>query len=235
LPANFTPPAGATGTQAPGAPPPPPTFTQALTQQFGQSNPFAGQAANVGNIASNLAAPGAQFAPSSLFGNPLETAQARAQNLLDQNLAGINAGMASQGNSSRAALMRGAAIGEASTNLGDILAQRGLQQRQTDMDRLLAASGQQGAFQQQDVGRQLQAMLGAGQLEQGQQGLNQQAQQLAMQGLGGLGQQGIGLTGIGVQEQQIPGLSGALGLLGSFGNTESAGTSRNRTTSGKYI
>lgn len=221
----------------PEAPPAPPTFTEALSNTFGQGNPFTGQAAELGAIAGQLGAPGAQFAPSTLFGNPLETAQARAQNLLEQNLAQTQAGFgaAGLGNSSRAALTRGAAIGEAATNLGDILAQRGLQQRQTDLDRLLSASTQQGGFQQQDVSRQLQAMLGGGQLEQGQQALNQAAQQLALGGLGQLGQQGAGLTGIAAQEQQVPGLGGVLSMLGQFGQSISSGTTGGRTTAGKYI
>ncbi len=167
----------------------------------------------------------------------MQTARDQAQALLEQNLAGINAGFAGagMGNSSRRALERGAAIGTAATGLGDVLAQRGLATRQQDLDRLLAASGQQGAFNQQDVGRGLQAMLGAGQLEQGQQGLNLQGQGLAMQGLQQLGQLGTGLAGIGAQEQTLPSLAQVIALLGQFGKTSGGTQTSGRTLAGLGI
>lgn len=210
----------------------PPTFSEALAGAFGAGNPFGVGAANLGQTAGQLGAAGSPFQPLGLFGNPLETAEARAQHLLGQNLANIGAGFggAGLGSSSRAALAKGAAIGEAATGLGDILAARGLQTRGEDLTRLLSAAGTAEALGQQERGRALQAILGGGQLEQGQQALNQQAIAQALGSLGNLANLGGLLSGIGAQEQMAPGVQQILQALGLFGRTagetQFAGTGR---------
>jgi hypothetical protein len=126
-----------------------------------------------------------------LFGNPLETAQVQAQRLLGQNLAETQAGFSGRGmgNSSRAALARGEAVGRASAELGDTLARLGLQNRQ-------AEQGQLG-----------QLLLGAG-----QQGL--EAQQLALNANAQLGNQGGTLMNVGQQEMTPQGIEAILQFLG---------------------
>lgn len=164
---------------APPAPPPgggaagggpPPTTNQMLANQFGT---------------------GDLFSPLGMFGNPLDTAQTRAQRLLDQNLAETQAGFSGRGmgNSSRAALARGEAVGRASAELGDTLARLGLQNRQTEQNQL----GQM--------------LLGAG-----QQGLS--AQQLALNANAQLGNQGGTLMNIGQTEMTPQGIEAILQFLG---------------------
>lgn len=138
----------------------------------------------------------AQFGTGNPFGmgaqgNPLDTAQSLAQYNLGKALAGIRAryGNAGLGNSGRESMAEGTAAGEMGANLGDILAQRG----------------------QQQAGLGLQAMLGAGQQQQGQQALGLQG----AQGLGNIGQL---LTGIGASEQSIPNINAIMNLLNMWSN-----------------
>jgi len=129
--------------------------------------------------------------PSAITFDPIQTAQTRAQNLLDQNLAQMRAGFGASGlgNSSRSALAQGAAVGQAGAELGDILAGRGLQQRASD----------QQAF--------INALLGAGQqnLAERQQGLQ------GLEFLAGLGRD---IGNVGQAEQRLPGLEGIMAFLG---------------------
>jgi hypothetical protein len=234
---DFTAAAGATppGAAAGGTPPPVnntvPNFSDVLEGGFGKGNPFVpGSTPGIGDIAGTLGGPGGAFQPLGLFGNPVETAVSRAQQLLGQNLAQLQAGFAGSGlgNSSRSALARGAAIGEATTGLGDVLAARGLSTRAEDLNRLATVSGQQGGLNQQSIGTALQAALGGGQLA-----LNQQGQTL--DALGRLGDLGTGVTGIGAQEQIPPGLQGILSLLGLFPSTQTYGRGSSLGRSGIFV
>lgn len=179
----------ATTTPLGGAPAPGPSqFQQILDTQYGQGNPFG---------------------PMSWYGdNPLQTAQAAAQQALDKNLAGIRAryGAAGTGNSARAGIAEGTALGEMATGLGDVLAQRGLAARSDDLGRLAQMFGTAG---QQDL----------------------MAKELALRGTQGLSNLGTGYTGIGAQEQGIPNMEGLLSWLATFSNT--TGRGRGGMTGGK--
>lgn len=160
-----------------------PTFADALGAQFGADNPFG-----VRELGGE---------------NPLETAKAAAQRMLESNIANTRARFGGMGtaNSDRAALAEGQAIGDMSTFLGDRLANIGEQ-----------------AFQN-DANRALSAILGAGQNDLARSqlalGLNQQ--------LGGFG---TGLTGVGAQETQIPNLGEIIGYLAAFSGAGGGGTSK---------
>lgn len=190
---------------------------QALQQQGGGGQNGAGKPPQGGNAGPTYQdAMDAQFGADNPMGmrnwygdNPLETAQAVAQRVLGQNLAGIRAryGAGGLGNSDRAALAEGDAMAQMATNLGDILAQRG-----------------EGAYQA-DAARGLQALLGAGNLQNANDAL---ALQLNQQ-LGGFG---TGLTGIGGQETQIPNLGPIIGFLASMASSFGQGNSRSRGNSG---
>ncbi len=208
----------------PAVPEAPPNFTDVLANQFGAGNPFApGSQASIQDIATQGSQAGSPFAPSDLFGNPLQTAQDAAQRFADQQLAGIRQQFAGQGlgNSSRSALTQGAALGQIGTNLGDILAQRGLQQRSADLNRLAATSGQQAGLNQQAANTSLQAILGAGEQQLAGQQLGLQATQQQFN-------QGQAISALQQAETQVPGLSAFLQALGLF----PAGSSQQTTTGG---
>jgi hypothetical protein len=166
------------------APTTPQTFQGFLNTQFGQGNPFGLQ---------------------SWYGdNPIQTAQAAANQNLGTNLAGIRAqyGQEGLGTSSREALAEGTATAQTNTQLGAQLAQLGQTARATD------------------VGNALQATLGAG-------ALNNQA-------TANLAQQGAGLTGIGQGEQNLPGLGAILSLLSAFQSTVGTGGQSQSGISSKF-
>lgn len=179
---------GPNGTPVPPSGPPPSQFQQIMDRQFGQGNPF-GQMSWYGD-------------------NPLQTAQNAAQQALDKNLAGIRAryGAAGTGNSARAGIAEGTALGEMATGLGDVLSQRGLSARSDDLGRLASMFSNAG---QQDL----------------------MAKELALKGTQGLANLGTGYTGIGAQEQGIPNMEGLLSWLATFSNTRGGG--RGGMTGGK--
>lgn len=175
-----------------------------------------GSTGPLGQPANYQGALNAQFGAGNPFGqrdwyggNPLETAQAAAQRAFDENLANIRARFAGMGTpgSARQAIAEGTALGEFGTGLGDVLAQRG-----------------EGAYQN-DATRGLQALLGAGNL----QNVNNSLALQANQQLGGLG---TGLTGLGASEQGIPNLGELLALLGAFQSIAGTGGSRSKGSSG---
>jgi len=121
-------PQGSNNGQPQTAPAPTPTpapaqpgYSDVLTGQFGQGNPFGMQ--------------------SWYGGNPLQTAATMAQRKLDENLAQLRARYGAQGlgASSRLGLAEGQAIGDTMTGLGDVLAQRGQQAYASDASRGLEA------------------------------------------------------------------------------------------------
>jgi hypothetical protein len=122
--------------------------------------------------------------------NPIETARAAAQRGLDENLANVRARYAGSGfgSSGREALAEGQAVGDFATQFGDVAAQRGLQERQTGLDRLAQMFSTAGA---QDI----------------------QGRALGLQADQAMANLGTGLTAIGAQEQEIPNLSNAIALL----------------------
>src|SRR4030095_3336453 len=131
--------------------------------------------------------------------NPIQTARAAAQRGLDENLANVRARYAGSGfgNSARGGVAggrggggraRGKAVGDSATQFGDVAAARGLQERQTGLDRLAQMFSTAGA---QDI----------------------QGRALGLQAEQAMANLGTGLTAIGAQEQEIPNLSNAIALL----------------------
>src|SRR5262245_29830215 len=96
----------------------------------------AGQKPGGGNRGMGAMGGGAPFGLQSWYGgNPLQTASDLASRNLQKNLAGIRSryGAGGLGRSDREAMAEGTAAGEAATGLGDVLAQRGLQARESDV------------------------------------------------------------------------------------------------------
>jgi hypothetical protein len=166
------PPNTGTPTTTPPAEGPPPTFLDAFNTALGGG-------------ASQLLGPMEWTGP-----NPIQTARAAAQRGLDENLANVRARYAGSGfgNSAREALAEGQAVGDFATQFGDVAAARGLQERQTGLDRLAQMFSTAGA---QDI----------------------QGRALGLQADQALANLGTGLTAIGAQEQEIPNLSNAIALL----------------------
>ncbi len=133
----------------PGAPAPPaadPTFTGALTGQYGQGQPF------------NL---------QSWYGdNPLETGKAAATQNLEKNLASIRNTYAGGGlgTSAQEALAEGTAAAQMNTQLGQYLSSLGQQSRATDVNTALNAFLGAGQQQLQGQQNQIQANQGMGNL-----------------------------------------------------------------------
>lgn len=173
-PAPGTPPAGA-GTTAPAAPANP-SVDEALNSMYG-------------------ADASKKFQQDWYGDNPLKTAEAAANRLLEGNLASVRNRYAQSGfgSSGREALAEGQAVGDVDTNLGAKLADLGTQVKGTDMDRLANMFATWG---QQDI--QGKAVAGD---------LNQQLANL-----------GTGLTGIGASEQAIPGTDVISALLANMSN-----------------
>lgn len=160
--------------------------------QFGQQNlPGGATPPSLQDLLQGQFGTSPLLQPLPFTADPIGTAERRAQHLLEQNLANIGAQFTGSGlgASSRNDLLRGAAIGEASASLGDVIAQRALQQRQFE----------QGTF--------LNALAAAG-------AQNLQEQGAAMDFLRFLADAGGLLTNIGQAEQTVPGLAGILQVLG---------------------
>jgi hypothetical protein len=140
-----TPPAAPAGT-----PPaqPAPTFSGALTGQYGQGQPFDLQ---------------------SWYGdNPLETGAAAATQNLNKNLASIRNTYAGGGlgTSAQEALAEGTAAAQMNTQLGQYLSQLGQTSRAQDVQTALQAFLGAGQQQLQGQQNQIQANQGMGQLGQ---------------------------------------------------------------------
>jgi len=174
----------------PAAPAGPPQFGQVLNHQFGEGNPFA---------------------PQTWYGgNPLETARDMANREFDKKMAALSAQSApGGGQSSRAALASGTALGEYGTGLADVLATRGQEARNADVNR---------------VGN---LMLGAGQQDLTAQGLG-------LENVKTLGDLGKLVTAIGGSEQAIPDLNALLQWFSQHGKSrgKSKTTQHGRTKSG---
>lgn len=141
LPPVTTPATG--GGPAPGATP---SFLEILMQQFGRGNPF-------GDLPSGP--------------DPVAAARAQADAWVNPRLADLRERFAGTGiasNSGRSGLEQGRLAGAAEAGLGTNLAQLGVQQRGSDLDRLM------------------QGVLGSGQLSISQQQLPLQALQLLLGG-----------------------------------------------------
>jgi len=167
-----TPPGPGAPTVTPPQEGPPPSFLEAFNTALGGG-------------ASQLLGPMEWTGP-----NPIQTARAAAQRGLDENLANVRARYAGSGfgNSAREALAEGQAVGDFATQFGDVAAARGLQERQTGLDRLAQMFSTAGA---QDI----------------------QGRALGLQADQALANLGTGITAIGAQEQEIPNLSNAIALL----------------------
>jgi hypothetical protein len=180
------PPAGAGKGAAPPAAPTAPGGPTVTPPQEGAPPSFL-DAFNtaLGGGASETLGPMAWTGP-----NPIETARAAAQRGLDENLANVRARYAGSGfgSSGREALAEGQAVGDFATQFGDIAAARGLQERQTGLDRLAQMFSTAGA---QDI----------------------QGRALGLQADQALANIGTGLTAVGAQEQEIPNLPNAIALL----------------------
>lgn len=167
---------------------PPPTTAGLLDTQFGQGA-------------------GTAFGPWQNGANPLDTAQALAQRNLGQALAGIRAryGANGLGNSGREALSEGEATGSAIAQLGDLLAQRGMDQNKTALSALLGAGSQ-----------------------------NLQGRALDLQNAQQLGTQGQAFTGISASEQNPPLMNAIMNLLGMFGPVSTSGQSTQTTSTHSF-
>lgn len=190
--------------------PPPPGTNTAPAGQGGQKNQPAPAGPSYTDALAAQFGEGNPFGQRSWYGgNPLETARAEAEEAVGQQLALLRAqyGAGGLGNSSRLALAQGQAIGDFGRGLGDVLAQRG-----------------EAAFQG-DAARGLQAILGAGNLQNANNAIALQANQQ----LAGLG---TGLTGIGAQEQSLPNLEAIAALLGAFQTVTGGGNNNSRGASG---
>ena len=144
--AAATPPAAPAATPAPAQPAP--TFSGALTGQYGQGQPFDLQ---------------------SWYGdNPLETGKAAATQNLQKNLADIRNTYAGGGlgTSAQEALAEGTATAQMNTQLGQYLSQLGQTARADDATRALQAFLGAGQQQLQGQQNQIQANQGMGQLGQ---------------------------------------------------------------------
>jgi len=132
--------------------------------------------------------------------NPLETANAAANQNLGVNLADIRNRFAGMGtaNSAQEALAEGAATAQSNIGIAQYLSQLGQEAHN------------------QDATRGLNALLGAGQ----QQIQGQQNQIQATQGEGQLGQL---LTGLGSMEQGIPNANLIANILGLFSQQSGQG------------
>jgi hypothetical protein len=200
--APINPPVGAPATGASGgkgAAAPPPAAGPAPAQP---PNPSFLDAFNtaLGGGASDVLGPLPWTGP-----NPIETARAAAQRGLDENLANVRARYAGSGfgNSAREGLAEGQAVGDFATQFGDVAAQRGLQERQTGLDRLAQMYSTAGA---QDI----------------------QGRALGLQADQAMANLGTGLTAIGAQEQEIPNLSNIIATITNLGKqgTQSKGSMR---------
>jgi len=122
--ATATGPAGPTPTPTTPTPAPPLTWQQIMEQQFGTGNPYG------------------QITHSS-FDDLATALQGRSDYGLQKNLGEIRSRYGGQGMgiSSREALAEGAATGEAQSAMDAVLAQLGSQNRQSELDRSLAAMG----------------------------------------------------------------------------------------------
>jgi hypothetical protein len=233
-------------------------FQNAMNAQFGSNNPFSPNASyNTmgqnylqagGNQASQAGGSLGNVANTSMnnqwYGDsPIATAQAAAQQQLDKNLSGLRSryGAAGGGNSARAGIAEGTAVGEMGTQLGAQLAQLGVGARQGDIQNATNAYSQQGQLglgvgglgaqsgnlynNQQNTA--LNALLGAGQL-----GNQNTANQLTAAGQ--MGNMGNNLTGIGAGEQAPANQNAIMSLLGMFsgGNTTGSGSTHGNQASG---
>lgn len=157
-PGGFTAPGGDEGSipLPPNVPPPgtggepngTPSFLDILMQQFGRNNPFGDMPAGP---------------------DPIAAARAQADAWVNPRLADLRERFAGTGiasNSGRSGLEQGRLAGAAEAGLGTNLAQLGVAQRGTDLDRLMGGfldAGRLSLGQQQLPIQALQALMGGGQ------------------------------------------------------------------------
>jgi len=201
-PAN-APPKGGAGAAPPPAPAPPPAAPSTGAPAQGAGGGKAPAKPTFKDAFENTYGAGSekQFGNMQWYGdNPIETARKAAQRGLDENLANVRNRYAQSGfgTSGREALSEGQAVGDFATKFGDIAAERGLNARNTDLDRLAT-------------------MMATG----GSQDL--QAQQLALQMNEQLMKAGTGLTGVGTSEQTIPNADLLTTLLTNMSKQETYG------------